>query len=92
MLVGDHSSGNISLNEAVHDDVLAEHHAMMGLPSDEEEQAAVDSIGIGGIKEVGSDEYLLSLRTTEDRFQTRSDHWNLIIDGIHLEKDPWSGP
>lgn len=90
MFVGDNSLSNIGLNEAVHNAAFAEHHAMTGLPSNKEEQAVVESVSISGIKEFGSDEYLLSLWTTEDRLQTGSDHRNLIIDGIHLEKDPWS--
>lgn len=90
--VGHGPSSNLSLHKAVHDASPAEHHAVTGLPGDQEEQATVGRVGVSGAEEVRSDDYLLSLWTTEDRFQTWSQHRDLIIDGIHLETEPQSGP
>lgn len=91
MSVGHGPSSNLGLDKAVHDTSPAEHHAVTGLPGDQEEQAAVGRVGISGVEEFRSDDYLLSLWTTEDRFQTLSQHRDLIIDRIHLEMDPQSG-
>lgn len=84
-------SSNLGLDKAVHDTSPAEHHAVTGLPGDQEEQAAVGRVDVSGVEEFRSDDYLLSLWTTEDRFQTWSQHRDLIIDRIHLEMDPQSG-
>lgn len=92
MSIGDGACDNLGLDEAVHDAAPAEHHAVMGLPGNQEEQAAVGAIGVRGVKEFCGDERLLSLWTGEDRFQTWSQHRDLIVDGIHLETDPLSGP
>lgn len=92
MSIGDGACDHLGLDEAVHDAAPAEHHAVTGLPGNQEEQAAVGAIGVRGVKEFCGDERLLSLWTGEDRFQTWSQHRDLIVDGIHLETDPLSGP
>lgn len=86
MLVGDDPCSDVSLDEAIHNDAVSEHHAMIRLPGDEKDQTAVVAIYISGIDELCCDNSFLSLFTAENRLQTRNHHWNLVIDRVYLEK------
>lgn len=85
MFVGDDPCNDVCLDKAINDDTVSEHHTVIRLAGDKEGQAAVVAVCVSGINKFCCDDYFLSLCTAENRFQISSQHWDLVIDGVHLE-------
>lgn len=85
MFVGDDPCNDVCLDEAINDDTVSEHHAVIRLPCDKEGQAAVVAVRVSGINKLRCDDYFLSLCAAENRFQISNQHRDLVVDGVHLE-------